>query len=467
MDKQYLFGKFTNSNFNKSNESIHVVVAKPTRVCNASCSYCSSPPLEELGSNWEPEWSIDTFKKYFSKVFPYMVEGSCWIWHGGEPMLMGDKFYSESFEFAKTLMEKYNKKIYFSMQSNMLGYNEKWKRIFEDVFNGSISTSYDPDETNRTLKGKWENYSRIFKKSLDKIIDDGFYPMVIGVYKEENANKMHDVYDWSISRGANSFPIRFNYCVPTGRSVGNNELISPETYANYLIEVYNRWIVDVPDFTVTPLDQMFKKVTETDGQGHCPWQRGCGGRFIAIEPDGSVYNCTDFADLGSNYSFGSLEHNSVPELLNSTQAMEIKRRTYKLPQSCLECEHFRECEGGCARDSLLFENGMYGKFHYCKSWKMVFTRIKESILKGEADKIIAKYGLDIEITKGLVRSNIESHFGEKFKDISSIDSKVNKYGFYDYMSNKQNPMQNEDLVPVSQKNYNINKKLKKIPIVII
>lgn len=98
---------------------------------------------------------------------------------------------------------------------------------------------------------------------------------------------------------------------------------------------------------------------------------------------------------------------------------------------------------------------------------MVFTRIKESILKGEADKIIDKYGLDIEITKGLVRSNIESHFGEKFKDISSIDSKVYKYGFYDYMSNKQNPMQNEDLVPVSQKNYNINKKLKKIPIVII
>ena len=56
----------------RNNTNILVVIAKPTRVCNADCSYCSSPPLEEMGSNWEPEWNFETFKNYFDKVFPYM-----------------------------------------------------------------------------------------------------------------------------------------------------------------------------------------------------------------------------------------------------------------------------------------------------------------------------------------------------------------------------------------------------------
>lgn len=51
---------------------------------------------------------------------------------------------------------------------------------------------------------------------------------------------------------------------------------------------------------------------------------------------------------------------------------------------------------GCARDSALYNNGLYGKFHYCQTWKMVFSRIKESILLGQADNIIEKYGQNPE-----------------------------------------------------------------------
>ena len=82
----------------RNNTNILVVIAKPTRVCNDDCSYCSSPQLEEMGSNWEPEWNFETFKNYFDKVFPYMGNGAYWIWHGGEPMLMGTEFYLKTYE---------------------------------------------------------------------------------------------------------------------------------------------------------------------------------------------------------------------------------------------------------------------------------------------------------------------------------------------------------------------------------
>jgi uncharacterized protein len=413
---------------------VSVVIAKPTRVCNADCAYCSSPPLEEMGDGWEPEWNLDTFKRYFDKVFPVLIDGSYWIWHGGEPMLMGAQFYIDCYNYAKEVMEREGKLIRFSMQSNMLGYNEKWYDVFANVFEGSVSTSFDPDEYNRTIKGDPDVYARVFKKSLSRILDDGFRPMVLGVYSEQTAPLMHKMYDWSLSEGDRAFSLRFNYCNPSGRFESVGEAISPDTYAKYLIEVYDRWLVDNPNFTITPLDQMMKKLIGVDGDGHCPWTKKCGGRFIEIEPDGDIYNCSDFADIGKKYCFGNLDSgSSIEQILNSKPALLTKRRSINLPISCTNCEHFNDCEGGCMRDAVLYDHGLYGKFHYCRSWKMVFTRIKESILKGEADAVLTRYGLEPAKVKTKVIRDAKEYFNftdEEIQDLMENGSK-NKYGLGD------------------------------------
>lgn len=464
----------------KQSQTLYVVVAKPTRVCNANCSYCSSPPLEEMGESWEPEWNFETFKLYFDKVYPHMVDGAFWIWHGGEPMLMGAEFYKKCYEYALVHMNREGRYINFSMQSNMLAYSDKWKDVFQNIFGGSLSTSFDPDESNRTMKGNWETYSRVFKRSLDKMLDDGFRPMVIGVYKEENAHLMHQVYDWSKSRGSGAFPVRFNYCVPTGRSGNTGELISPATYGNTLVEVYDRWIKDAPEFTITPLDQMFKKVIGVDGEGHCPWTRRCGGRFLAIEPNGDVYNCTDFADLDPKYRFGNLTTDNVEDMLKSQPSVQIRRRSNQVPASCMACEHFDDCEGGCARDSVLYNNGMYGKFHYCHSWKIVFSRIKESILLNEADEIIKRFGQEPEKVKQYVKTNLDNHFSDYEMDWELFDKNglVHRFGFADnlkdvsdtYDSSGQCTLGKEDLVdtkfddPALVRKLKINDKLNNIKV---
>ena len=71
-------------------------------------------------------------------------------------------------------------------------------------------------------------------------------------------------------------------------------------------------------------------------------------------------------------------------------------RRVKVPDSCKSCIHFEECEGGCMRDSVLFDRGLYGKFYYCLAWQELFSRIKESIITGEADALSAAMGLDPE-----------------------------------------------------------------------
>lgn len=370
---------------------IATVITKPTRVCNAACTYCSAPP------DGVPKWSLDDFKFYFDRLAPHLVSRAVIIWHGGEPMLMGPDFYAKAWDYARSIMPG----IRFAIQSNLLGYDSKsWRDVFSEIFAGAISTSYDPDEKFRVYKGSTALYSRIFFDRLDAVVADGFMPMVIGTYSEDTAALGVTMYDRVMAAGpGRSYDLRYNYRYPAGRDQGRGEMISPKTYGKMLLDLYNRWIVDLPDFNITPLDQMLKKCIEIEA-GRCPWTHSCGGRFLGLEPNGDLYNCSEFADLGDEeYKFGNLREQTIPEVMRSRAAMLVRRRRIDLPLDCQSCRHFQECEGGCVRDAVLYNHGLGGKFHYCHSWMMVFDRIKESIRTGEADGIIARMGRDPDMAR--------------------------------------------------------------------
>lgn len=399
---------------------IQVVIAKPTKDCNADCKYCSSPPDHQGG------WSIEQFKTIFDRLSTNLADDALFIWHGGEPMLLGPEFYVKTAEYAKLIKPN----IQFAMQTNLLLYKtRKWKSVFENVFDGQISSSFDPDEQNRTIKGKIEVYSKQFYKKIQEVMNDGFRPLVIGTYTEETAHFGMKMYEKSLSYGENAFSLRFNYRYPAGRVFGDGAAIKPETFGNMLIELYDRWIKELPSILITPLDDMFVKCIDTSISS-CPWTRSCGGKYLSIEPNGDAYNCGEFADLQDpNHRYGNLlegwiatksskqivnfykkpksDGSFASELMVTEPAKLMSRRRFDLPQDCKTCRHFQECEGGCMRDAELFNRGLGGKFYYCKSWKMVFDRIKESIINGEADRVIAKMGFDVEESKRIVTSNAQ------------------------------------------------------------
>lgn len=363
------------------------LIAKPTKFCNATCAYCCAP----TEVNGAPKWSIDEFKAYFDKLHPYLMPRALILWHGGEPMLMGPDFYWKAWDYVQEVKPG----IRFSMQSNILGYDSRrWKDLLKGPFEGSVSTSFDPDEQHREFRGSTSLYTKIFNARLDAMLNDGFHPKVIGTYTEETIHLAHTMYDRAMALGEDAFDVRVNYRYPAGRDDGNGAMITPESYGKVLLELYERWIKDVPSFLVTPLDDMFNKTIGIDGS-RCPWTRSCGGHFLGLEPNGDVYNCSEFADTADQeYRFGNLKENTMPELMMSRASHEARRRRYNLPMDCKSCRHFEQCEGGCMRDAVLFERGMGGKFYYCRSWMMVLDRIKQSIATGEADALILRSGCD-------------------------------------------------------------------------
>jgi radical SAM protein with 4Fe4S-binding SPASM domain len=380
--------------------TISTIIIKPTKGCNADCTYCCAPP------DGAPKWTINEFREIFDALEPRLHPTATLIWHGGEPMLLGHKFYQDALAYARSK----HPGIRFSIQSNMLAYNHRWNEVFRDVFEGSVSTSWDPDELCRTMKGSQELYSRLYHAKMEKILQDGWRPKVISTFTDDTIHLAHEVYDRALtsSKRGHVYDIRLNYRYPAGRASEEGPSLLPEAYGRVLLEVYDRWITDTPDFLVTPLDQMFKKVTGEE-IARCPWAKGCTGRIIGLEPNLDVYNCGEFADLGDpEYCFGNLLKDGIDACLSSPAARKLARRQIQHPDSCKKCIHFTECEAGCMRDSVLFGRGLYGKFFYCESWQQIFSRIKQSILTGEADQALIKFGHDPDKMRTVVESRLKS-----------------------------------------------------------
>lgn len=376
--------------------TISTVIIKPTKACNADCSYCCAPP------DGAPKWDIDAFRSVFDALAPKLHPTATFIWHGGEPMLLGPAFYEQAWEYARSRMPL----VRFSLQSNLLSYSARWRPVFENIFKGSISTSWDPDETARTYKGNAELYAKLFASRIDRVLNDGWQPKIISTFDEETMPMAHKVYDLAMERARNGLihDIRLNYRYPAGRVAETGPAILPRTYGQTLIEIYDRWIKDEPDFLVTPLDQMLMAVAGGE-LARCPWTSNCTGKIVAIEPNFDVHNCGEFADLDDGaFAFGNLIEDGIEACLSSANARKLAARRIKHPESCKSCVHFEECEGGCMRDSALFERGLYGKFYYCESWQMVFSRIKETIVDRSAAGALQRLGFDPEVIRSSVIS---------------------------------------------------------------
>ncbi len=54
-------------------------------------------------------------------------------------------------------------------------------------------------------------------------------------------------------------------------------------------------------------------------------------------------------------------------------------RSKKLSNDCVKCDYFNECQGGCMNEAIEHTGDVFGKTHYCGTWKTVFGKIDNAI----------------------------------------------------------------------------------------
>lgn len=353
------------------------VIMKPTLGCNLRCRHCYHRPSEADGGVMGRE-VLDRTVSMASREY----DSAWFIWHGGEPLVAGERFFRD---VVATEKKHYGKRI--NRCGNTIQTNATLLRPRFIEF----------CRTNRFNVGV--SYEAGFDKGLRPEADGGHIEEMIAYMAVKkhmfsvsatihggNVGDMFSIYERFNAMGA---PFNFNPVIRLGCAGDNPDLrLEPEAYIEGSIEVFDAWLKD-PEarIPVMPFYQyVMTAVNDNPNISDCA-HASCLMSWICVHPNGDVYPCGKACP--EELRMGNiLEMDGISEAFDSDGFANILEASISRRGKCGGCEIYRWCNGGCSLDASA-ENGMEenGGFS-CVTYKAIFSHIKsemDSIFRDKPD----------------------------------------------------------------------------------
>ena len=290
------------------------------------------------------------------------------IFHGGEPLLMGQKFYEKVIEgFVKEGMN-----VTFSIQTNFLLYGERWDSLFFKYLNlktslgnrmfRGISTSWDFFTGYRgwdvvDFESKILDNIRKYQDSLGQTLK------VITVLSKKNKDKIEEIIDFV---DCIKTDIKFNFLEASGNAAyyASDDCLSPMEYAMSVFKAFEYYRKKKYNFVLEPIQFYIDAIRDNKKIFNCPFTDNCAEYIFCLVPGGYVYNClTSF--VKGKYFYGNALQNKW--LIKNFLKSKVDQISSK---ECIDC---RVCYGGC---KLLKKNG---KTYFCDSYKYLYEKIQKIV----------------------------------------------------------------------------------------
>lgn len=323
------------------------ILVKPTHDCNFDCKYCYDKPLRDKHKGKKMELSL--LKEILDKVAAYTDEIQ-WIWHGGEPTLMGIEWYKEAEELMFSYRDRL--KINQSMQSNGFLLNEEWSKFFMD-YGVDIGMSFDASEQDIRC-------SNTETKLVDtlKLLKNGPGVGTITVINKSNVKKQVETYEYL--KNIDIHP-SFNHVFSTNGTKEFDLEVETDIYAVESEKLFKHVLFDKDENAkmerTTSL--MFNQVigsrklvcTYTD----------CRKAWLSVNCVGDIYPCDRF--LPERYKVGNIkDFETIDDMYESAghklYSMEIQQR---FMTHCKDCGFMEYCNGGCNANHITSSKSKTGK----------------------------------------------------------------------------------------------------------
>lgn len=352
-----------------SKDSIKSIMLRNVNKCNAHCLHCNISEDQIMSKTL----TIKELDERLNKMQYYINDNVQVVWEGGEVLLLPTSYYYEAWDVFK----KYFKNPSFSMQTNFLKYNLEIDKMFKDIFNYNISTSYDFFSNLRNINGDVEKYKTRFFKNIKDYQEKNLYkPYLINILNSENEDKYNEIFDICVE---NQYNLRINNIYIQGNAENNPHLkLSLNKYAETMRVLTKRWLEEENNIVLVPSLPLLEKYL-FNKQGHmneCPFTSKCTGNFISLEPNGDINNCIEFTNT-KRYAFGNIFKDKVEDIFNNKNVVSLSKRSANLHKDCKNCKFLYACQGGCMATTYIETKDLYAKFPQCETYMNIFEVFEE------------------------------------------------------------------------------------------
>lgn len=378
---------------------IHVLAKPIGPVCDIKCDYCFYLEKRALFGSTEqyrmPDEVLAAYiRQYVEAQSTPVVE---FVWHGGEPTLLGVDFFRRVVELQQPY--RANKEIRNTLQTNAMRLDDEWCAFFKanDFFIGvsldGPQEIHDRYRKDRHGKGTFERVMQ----GVRLLQKHGVEFNALACVGRETAYRPLDVYRFFKDVGINYIQftpiierepdaetqaIKLWLAKPSvlDRPEPNTKVtpwtVEPEAYGDFLIAIYEEWVRK--DVGKTFVMNFEWALTAWIGEPSpiCIFARQCG-RAVAMEHDGSVFACDHY--VYPEYKLGNVLTDNLGAMVERSVANGFGPHKEKtLPRYCQTCEVKEACWGGCPKHRFATTpEGEPGLHYLCAGYKKFFRHTRK------------------------------------------------------------------------------------------
>ena len=348
-------------------------VVKPTHICNLACDYCFNDDVRK------PVMDPATLERVVQQTFEYTrqtgKDQAHFIWHGGEPTVVGLDFYRN----AVALQEKYADGCKYSnaFQTNGVLVNKEWARFFKS-HDFSVSVSLDGKQLHNDryrvdFAGKG-SYHKV-ERAMNILKDEGIQFGVCLTMHKGNVEDAADIYRF-FAEQKQAFHI-----VPLMKSGGARDGyedfgLTENEYADAWLAMYDLWFDAAPDYVYVS-DFVDRTEAVLRGlPGSCWTASHCCDTNVTVDPEGDVYSCASVSATPIAL-YGNVNEKSFKEVFASRNALYWRTRQHS--DQCTSCKWFHVCHGGCMSRSYKFFGDIDAPDYYCDSLYRIYEHIEKRL----------------------------------------------------------------------------------------
>ncbi|MBM4051010.1 MAG: radical SAM protein, partial [Planctomycetes bacterium] len=323
--------------------SVGLVINKVTHACNLHCTYCNQrhPPQ----SPSDGFMSLDTFLAAADAVLRHTRERRVrWIFHGGEPLLLGADWLGKAMEHARRRASEAGIQITFGIQTNGTLLDPESASLVRR-FGVRLGVSLDgPPEINDHTRGQTAELLR----NLMMLRQMGIRCGAICVLSQSNVGRMSEVLRFFSDIGLRS--LKFNSCCESGPNLpsplGAEDLFRAKVEILDQMRASPRPVRD--DNLIRMLEKYFAAPGDKRAEGGICAAAVCGAgrRVVGLGPEGSFYPCGR-ADGDGQTRLGSVTNGGLdPQTWK--EALDRFHSVRPYLDQCGGCAAKKICSFGCA-----------------------------------------------------------------------------------------------------------------------
>jgi uncharacterized protein len=265
------------------------------------------------------------------------------VWHGGEPLLLGADFYKTIAELQHEIFDPLNIAYSNSVQTNLTKLTRETIALLRDNFS-SVGVSIDLFGDQRVnINGKLVQEQVI--KNMQRLLDENIRFGCITVLSQATAPHIEDIYNFfqNIDISFRMLPI-----YRTGYAGQQDDLaLTPMEIVDTYKKAIDIWFSSDTNIQVRPIqDYIVNVVRHIDRDTLKPriYSKSDGEVVFIVDTDGSLFSNGDAYDP-------SLCHGNIfRESLFSLKCSEGYRKALaesndRMSQACSECRYHGACSG--------------------------------------------------------------------------------------------------------------------------